>query len=413
MLNDIERAVRKGKDWLLKNQITAETQSYDMIRWNDDRTKAEWYDAPVPQDLIGAYYANLMRNDPWMTTPGEVRQQYYNTWHTAQAGVALLEYRDLDDDAAVRQSVDLAWDFIQRHQVKTGKYKGVFVEALPEELEPELESRYSFGYSSLSTRWAYASYDNIETDLFPLELYERTKDESYLQGAYDNAAFFLANEPDLVFFERETHTVAISGMSNDAIYGRLAKYTGEERFAEVFRRQIRALSQLSLDLRADNNIRNIYWDCTALMYAIDQFPELLGPAMAKLAFLAETTLFAQKPTGQLWFRYKESGVIDREHQRSQDGAATFGMVRVWGKMYDVTGDKRWLEAIRKAVEFALTQQYDETYGPKFSGAFQYAGEVEYEGHRFDSLRDISTIFGLRALIPLLQKNTAWARDFWR
>ena len=214
-------------------------------------------------------------------------------------------------------------------------------------------------------------------------------------------------------FDADSGKMAISGMSNDAIYGRLAALTGDERMREAFYGQIRRLNQLGLDLRAGNNIRNIYWDATACMYAVEQGPELKGPAMAKLAFLAEHLLAAQKESGVLWFRFLEPGVPDATHARTQDGAATYAAMRVWGTMYNLTGDPRWLAAIRSAAAFALTQQYPDSHGPEFAGAFEYAGTmIEPNGHRWESLRDISTIFALRALLPLLRQDTRWARDFW-
>lgn len=384
-----------------------------MIEWNKDYSRARWYDIPTPQYLVGAYYSNLCRNDPWAKKAGEVRRQYYNTWHTAQAGVALLEYLDFEKDINVRQSIELAWEFINRQQIKDGPYKGVFVEVEQSLLQYPLQDAFSFGHTSPKALNSFANYDNIETDLFPLELYRRNKDKKYLTAAYDNAVFYLEHEPEYVFSEKETHSFSISGMNNDAIYGRLAEYTGESRLIDAFIKQIQRLSFLGLDLRAQNNIRNMYWDATALIYAIDNVPEMRGPAMAKLSFLAEHTLFAQKESGVLWFRYIAPGVPDSAHQRSQDGAATYAMIRVWGKMYDVTGDKRWLNAIKKAVEFSLTQQYPEDYGPGFAGAFEYAGVVDYKGHKYESLRDISTIFALRALLPILTENDKWARDFWK
>jgi hypothetical protein len=409
----IIHAIKRGKDWLLNNQITPATQHYDMIEWSDDRTHARWYEIPTPSYLIGAYYANLCRNDPWAKRAGEVRRQYYNIWHTAQAGVAMLEYLDYEKDPAVQKSVDLAWEFIHRQQIKDGPFKGVFVEVEQEALKFPLDDAFSFGHTSPKALNSFASYDNIETDLFPLELYRRKQDPKYLKAAYDNAVFFLKHEPEYVYFEKETHKFSISGMGNDAIYGRLAGYTGEQRLKDTFIRQIQRLSFLGLDLRADNNIRNMYWDATALLYAVDHMPEMSGPAMAKLAFLAEHTLFAQKESGVLWYRYKEPGVPDSTHERTQDGAATYAMIRVWGKMYNLTGDPRWLAAIRKAVQFSLTQQYPDDYGPEFAGAFEYAGVVDYKGHKYDSLRDISTIFALRALIPLLIQPDRWTRDFWK
>ena len=57
-------------------------------------------------------YANLNQADQWSTRPGEVRRQYYNTWHTAQAGVALLDYLDWEEDPATQRAVELAWEFI-------------------------------------------------------------------------------------------------------------------------------------------------------------------------------------------------------------------------------------------------------------------------------------------------------------
>ncbi|MFA5865423.1 MAG: hypothetical protein WC975_12150 [Phycisphaerae bacterium] len=411
-LNSIIQAVQRGKDWLLRDQITEATKTYDMLDWEkgDDEP---WHEIPTPTYLVGAYYANLVRNDPRAVRANEVRRQYYNTWHTAQAGVALLEYLDYDDDPAVRNSVDLAWRFIDRQQIKEGPFKGVFVEAGPEKLKFPLEDRFSFGHTSAYAVNSYASYDNIETDLFPLELYRRTKDERYLKVACDNAVFFLEHKPQYVFMQVETKNFSISGMTNDAVYGRLAEYTGEPRFLDTFIKQIQRLNELGLDLRAQNNIRNMYWDASALMYAVDQVPQMFGLAMAKLAFLAEHTLFAQKESGVLWFRYKSPGVPDGDHERTQDGAATYAMIRVWGKMYDQTGDRRWLNAIRKAVGFALTQQYPDDYGPEFAGAFEYAGVVEYKGHKYESLRDISTIFALRGLLPLLTGECKWVEDFWK
>lgn len=410
----IEQAVQKGKDWLLNNQITKETESYDAIEWNDDKTKARWFEVPVPKHLIGAYYANLVRNDPWASKPNEVRRMYYNTWHTAQAGVALLDYLDYQSDEKVKKSVELAWDFIDQHQIKDGQYKGVFVEAVPDEMKFPLENRHSFGHTATCAKIAYADYDNIETDLFPLELYRRSGNKKYLKAAEDNALFYLQNHPEAVFFETETHNYAISGMSNDAVYGRLAEYTSRKEFKEVFKKQLQKLSFLGLDLRAANNIRNMYWDATACMYAVDNFPEMYGPAMAKLAFLGEHLLAAQNESGVLWFRYREPGIPDDAPDvRKQDGAATYATIPIWGKLYEVTGDSRWLNAIRKAVGFALTKQYPDSYGLGFAGAFEYAGIVEEFGHKYESLRDISTIFALRALLPLLTENNKWSRDFWK
>jgi hypothetical protein len=410
----VEQAVERGKDWLLRNQITRETAGYDVLEFlNPDKKKNRWRQVPTPPHLVGAFYANLIRNDPYVTRSDEVRQQYHNTWHTAQAGVALLEYLDYRDDPAVRRAVDLAWEFIDRQQVKAGAWKGVFVEVPVADLKPPLQHYYTFGHLDARARSGYASYDNIETDLFPLELYARRRDEKYLRCAADNARFYLEQHPELVMFEADSGKMAISGMSNDAIYGRLAALTGDERMREAFSGQIRRLNQLGLDLRAGNNIRNIYWDATACMYAVEQGPELKGPAMAKLAFLAEHLLAAQKESGVLWFRFLEPGVPDATHARTQDGAATYAAMRVWGTMYNLTGDPRWLAAIRSAAAFALTQQYPDSHGPEFAGAFEYAGTmIEPNGHRWESLRDISTIFALRALLPLLRQDTRWARDFW-
>jgi hypothetical protein len=412
MLEQIEKAVERGKDWLLNNQITEKTETYDMIKWNDDMTHAQWYDSPVPSHLIGAYYANLVHNDPWATNKNEVRRQYYNTWHTAQAAVALLNYLEYKDDESVRTSVLLAWDFIDRHQIKDGKYKGVYVEVPQEELKYPLKEAFSFSHTDPKAYYSFANYDNIETDIFPLELYRLFKEEKYLQAAYNNAVFYLENEPEYVFFEKETHNMAISGMSNDAIYGRLAEFTGEDHFKSVFKKQIQRLNLIGLDLRAGNNIRNMYWDATAALYAIEHFKELFGPAMAKLSFLSENVLAGQKEDGVLWYRFKEPGVPDTENPRHQDGAATYAMIPMWGAMYDITGDKRWMVAIQKAVRYALKHQYDETWGDVFSGAFEYAGQMDYKGHKYESLRDISTIFALRSLIPLLIRKTKWAQDFW-
>ena len=409
-------AVERGKDWLLENQITEETETYDQIRFlDDDKAKAEWYEIPTPKHLIGAYYGNLCRNDPHATKDGEVRRQYYNSWHTGQVGVALLDYLEYKDDPAVQKSVDLAWDFIDSHQLKDGEYKGVFVEIPPADLQYPLENHHSFGHTSEKAKNGYADYDNIETDLFPLELYRKTGDKKYLESAKMNADFYLEKHPEIVFFDIETNTYAISGMSNDAVYGRLFEYTKEDKYRDVFSKQLQKLSFLGLDLRAGNNIRNMYWDATACEYAVDNFPEMYGPAMAKLAFLCEHLLAAQKDNGVLWFRFKDAGVPhDTADERKQDGAATYGTMRMWGKMYDMTGDKRWLNAIKKGVEFALTQQYPDSHGKEFAGAFEYAGVVldKNTGKNYESLRDISTIFALRALIPLLTEKTQWAKDFW-
>ncbi|HOF18307.1 MAG TPA: hypothetical protein PK082_05300 [Phycisphaerae bacterium] len=408
----IEQAVRRGKDWLLTNQITAATPSYDVKEWNADRTAARWKDEPVPAHLFGAYYANLFRNDPWATKPGEIRRDYHNTWHTAQAGVALLEYLDFEDDPAVRNSLEMAWAFLDAHQVKDGPYRGVYVEVPPEELSDVLTMDFSHGHKSASAAHCYSCYDNIETDLLGLERFRRTGDKASLQAAIDNADFYLRRHPEIVFLEVETHNVSISGMCNDAIYGQLAELTGESRFAEAYERQIQRLSELGLDLRADNNIRNMYWDATAVLYAVRSYPKLFGPAMAKLSFLAEHTLWAQKDSGVLWFRFVRPGEPDRARSEHQDGAATYAMIRVWGEMYNQTGDGRWLTAIRRAVMYALDHQYGSEYGEGFANAFEYAGVVA-DGHGSEMLRDISTIFALRALLPLLAKKERWAVDFWK
>jgi hypothetical protein len=410
-------AVERGKEWLLRNQITPETKRYDQFGLPaENGTKAEWHEIPTPSRLVGAFYSNLARNDPHATRPNEVRRQYYNTWHTAQAGVALLDYLDYRDDAAVRHSVDLAWDFIERHQVLEGEWRGVFVEMPPGELEYPLVNAHSFGHTSRKARNGYADYDNIETDLFPLELYRRQGRAEALEAARLNADFYIEKHPEIVFFEIETGAYAMSGMSNDAIYGRLFEHTGDPKSRDAFRKQLQRLSSLGLDLRASKNIRNMYWDATACAYAVERFPEMRGPAMAKLALLGEHLLAAQKDSGVLWFRYRAPGVPDQTPGcRTQDGAATHAAMRMWGALYDQTGDIRWLRAIRQAAFFALTQQYSDDHGPEFAGAFEYAGVVmdPGTGKSYECLRDISTIFALRALIPLLRPATRWAEDFWR
>lgn len=413
----LELAVERGKNWLLRNQITSATESYDQFRLlSQDGTKGQWYEIPTPEHLHGAFYANLVRNDPHATSENEVRRQYYNTWHTAQAGVALLNYLEYRDEPEVRHAVESAWGFIQRHQITDGEYAGVYVEVDPAEIAPPLKNVRSLGHNNPDARKLYADYDNIETDLFPLELYRCWNNQDALAAAKANADFYLRKHMNRVLFEVETETFAISGMSNDAVYGRLFLHTGEDCYREIFQSQLQRLNEIGLDLRAGNNIRNLYWDATACAYAVEHFPDMKGPAMAKLAFLGEHLLAGQKENGVLWFRFRQAGVPDDSPGvRTQDGAATYAAMLIWGTLYDQTGDQRWLEAIRQGASFALTQQYPDDYGPEFAGAFQYAASVtdKATGKQYESLRDISTIFALRALIPLLRKKTPWTQDFWQ
>ena len=54
-IDRVEAAVTRGKDWLLNNQITAATPSYDTLEWLDaQHTRARWVDAPLPSHLVGA-----------------------------------------------------------------------------------------------------------------------------------------------------------------------------------------------------------------------------------------------------------------------------------------------------------------------------------------------------------------------
>jgi hypothetical protein len=252
----------------------------------------------------------------------------------------------------------------------------------------------------------------METNLFPLELFRRTNNPKALEMARANCQFYLDRHPQDVFFEVENHNHSNTGMCNDACYGRLAKYTDNRAFYDVFVKQIQKLNLAGMDLRAGNNIRNMYWDCTPLIYAIEECPELRAMSMAKLAFLCEHTLGAQKESGALWHRYAEPGVVDRMYHQNQDGAATSAMIVAWAKMYDVTGDPRWLDGIRKAIFFAVGHQYPATDHPYFAGAFEYEEDVMREGHRTTLLRGVSTALGLRSMLVLLKGEQKWAKDFW-
>jgi hypothetical protein len=410
----IETALERGKAWLLRNQITPETRFYDTYEEPAEAGKTgRWTDAPLPEHLVGGFYANLWRNPAGARRPEEVRRQYHSTWHTAQCGVALMRYLEYREDAAARQAVELTWDFMQRHQVAEGEFAGVFVERAIKDLRFPLREHLSFSQQNAKADDGYAAYDNIETDLFPLELHRTTGNVQALRMARANAEFYLNHHPDRVFLEVETHKPAINGMANDAIYGRLAKYTGERKFYDVYARQVRRMNLNGLDLRAGNNIRNMYWDMTGLIFGVEEFPELRGPAMAQLAFLAEHLRCGQREEGVLWFRFKAPGVPDAECHQSIDGAATGGALAGWAAMYDATGDPRWMECLRKAVGYAVRHQYPDNDHAGFAGAFKYAGWIEPEGRRYEMLRGVATAFTVRALVELLEGRKRWAREYWQ
>lgn len=402
-------ALRKAKDALLRSQVTADTKTYDTY---DDAT-GKWLDGPLPRHLVGGFYANAWVNPAGSHRDGEFRRQYHSTWHSAQAAVALLDYLDFEKDPAVERAIDLAWAFLRQRQVTEGEFAGVFVEKELKDMQFPLQDFRSFSQQNAKALRGYASYDNLETDLFPLELYRRRKDAEALRVALANARFYLERHRELVLCELETHDHSISGMNNDGIYGRLGEYTGDAGLQDVFARQIRRLNLLGLDLRAKNNIRNMYWDCTPLLYAVEKRPDLAAIAGAKMAFIGEHTLAAQKESGVLWHRFCEPGVVDAVYRTQEDGAATNGMIQVWGALYDRTGDSRWLRAIRKAVGFAVTHQYTPEQCPGLAGAFEYDAFVEKEGKKTLLYRTIATSFGIRALVPLLTGGRRWAEDFWK
>lgn len=410
----IESALERGKNWLLRNQITPQTRYYDTFETTNPQTQeGRWIDGPLPDHLVGGFYANLWRNPVGARSPEEVRRQYHSTWHTAQCAVTLLHCLELREDPAARQAVNLTWDFLQRHQVTAGEFAGVYVERAIKDLRFPLREHLSFSQQNAKADDGYASYDNIETNLFPLELHRLTGNAEALRMARANAEFYLNRHPDRVYLEVETYKPAINGMSNDAVYGRLAKYTGERKFLDVYARQLRRMNLNGLDLRAGNNIRNMYWDMTGVIFGVEEFPELRGPAMAQLAFLAEHVRSGQREDGALWFRFKAPGVPDAEHHQAFDGAATGGAIAGWAAMYDATGDPRWMECIRKAVRFAVRNQYPDHDHPGFAGAFKYAGWIEPAGHRFEMLRGVATAFTVRALVALMKGERRWAREYWQ
>jgi hypothetical protein len=417
----VAAAVRRARDWLLRCQVTRETRAYDTYeeptgKWGateDLNAQGRWVDGPLPRHLVGGFYANQWMNPLGARRENEVRRQYHSTWHTAQIAVALLDALDFEKDRATEQAVELAWAFLRQRQVPDGEFAGVFVEKEFKDLQFPLQDFRSFSQQNAKAYRGYASYDNIETCLFPLELYRRRKDRAALEMALANARFYLERHRDLVLSDIETHTHSISGMNNDAVYGRLGEYTGDAGLRDVFARQVRKLNLLGLDLRAGNNVRNMYWDCTPLLFALESRPDLAAIAGAKLAFIGEHTLAAQKESGVLWHRFREPGVVDDAYKTTQDGAATNGMILAWGALYDRTGDPRWLRAIRRAVGFAVAHQYGAKPCPEFDGAFEYDTVVEKDGRPTILLRTIATSFGVRALVPLLTGGRRWAEDFWK
>ncbi len=410
----IEESLNRGREWLVRNQITPKTRHYDTLETDGPGGRPlRWVDGPLPAHLVGGFYANLWRNPAGAQSPQEVRRQYHSTWHTAQCAVALLRCLEYREDAAARAAVNLAWEFLKRHQVTQGEYAGVFVERAIKDLRFPLREHLSFSQQNEKANDGYAAYDNIETDLFPLEMHRLTGDAGALRMAQANADFYLARHPDRVFLEVETHRPAINGMANDAVYGRLAKYTGEAKYYDVYARQVRRMNLNGLDLRAGNNIRNMYWDMSGLIFGVETFPELRGPALAQLAFLAEHLRSAQRADGALGFRFKAPGVVDTECHQAIDGAATGGAMAGWAAMYDVTGDPRWMDCIRRAVAHAVGGQYPAGDHPGFAGAFKYAGWIEQNGWRFEMLRAVATAFTVRAFAELLAGGRRWTEDYWR
>jgi hypothetical protein len=69
--DSVESAIRNGMDWIVKSQITSETDPFYVLEWRNRETlDGRWAEAPVPQHLVGACFSSLttpaLRSAPFM-----------------------------------------------------------------------------------------------------------------------------------------------------------------------------------------------------------------------------------------------------------------------------------------------------------------------------------------------------------
>ena len=72
-----------------------------------------------------------------------------------------------------------------------------------------------------------------------------------------------------------------------------------------------------------------------------------------------------------------------------------------------------MACIRRAIGYAVSNQYPDNDHPGFAGAFKYAGWLAPEGWRYEMLRGVATAFTVRALVALVKGERRWAQDYWK
>ncbi len=333
------------------------------------------------------------------------------TWHAGQAICAILVVERRLGDARYRAAALAAGEFVLRERLtEPAEVAGMLLTYEGDNIHVNVEVGFE-GISGL------------------LDLHTATGDRRWLDASRDAADALLGGYLPEEGLARDHYHVGRGefvgdpenpnpgrAMLDDATLAKLAAATGDERYADLFLtmadRLLREEGPTGTWLRFPPwrpelgrvHGRKSWWWGWPLLAAYD-LAQARGDANAE-RFLAGATraaewyLRGQNLDGGAYYTPNTAGQHNSYGLCTSVSAVS---ILFWADLWRRTGDPRWLPAIRRAVGYLLRAQFaPDVEDPNVRGAF-FESPNKPDGSLAPGfqVRDIATIFGIRALDTVL------------
>ncbi len=391
-------SLEKAVNWLFRSQILTGREE----GWVNDREHGGWKPVPVRPYQVGDFFTERVWGDEWDSDPLRVHRFTSYIWHTSQIILALVRAYRLLGGREILDRARLAGDYLVRMQIKEGPLAGLFYTVPYVQLD-DTGSRIVAGDRIILS-------DMVESFLGLIELAKDTDDSQYLLAAVGCADWILDHaELESGFFGHDIDVrtaTASQGKSNvwqcllidDACFYQLFLATGNQRYLDVFQRQM--AHRLTLTWPDEENIdnsRGTFWQCWPLIIA--------SQALHDDRFLDQ----AKQDFGRLLQLQSPEGRLPLDRNRDCDGAGTAMACLAWSLLYEITHEFRFIEGAERALEFTLKNQYGSESLLDLQGAYQFCPRVASSGPQglyshgreyYFGHRDIAVSFGISAICEL-------------